>query len=333
MREPWRQGELDRRAFLKGMAAMGGAVVAAGCAGGSMARAGSLATSSLPLRDRMGIQLYTVRDLTPTDYEGTLVKIRQIGFREVEPTGYGTYTPQQYRAMLDRVGLTSPSTHADLVLGPNLEQQLAGYQIIGHQYARASSRPAPAAGAAPPTPPAPGAARPPAPPQTVDTWKQTSAVYNQVGEVARKYGIRVLIHNHTAEFAPISGSSLRPIDVLLSETDPALVVFELDVGWSSVAGQDAIEMFRNNPGRFPLWHVKDVGGLSAMTPQMTMADRQRAAKMTAVGEGEIDWKSIFAQAQLAGLQHYYLEIEGEAVAAGSLAAAQTSYTNLRRILS
>src|SRR5690242_977373 len=99
MREPWRQAELDRRAFLKGMAAMGGAVLASGCAGGSLAQAGGPAASALPLRDRMGIQLYTVRDLTPTDYEGTLEKIREIGFREVEPTGYGSYTPQQYRAM------------------------------------------------------------------------------------------------------------------------------------------------------------------------------------------------------------------------------------------
>jgi sugar phosphate isomerase/epimerase len=333
MREPWRRGELDRRAFLKGMAAMGGAVVAASCTGGTMAQPGGLAASGGALRDRMGIQLYTVRDLTPTDYEGTLVKIREIGFREVEPTGYGTYTPQQFRAMLDRVGLTSPSTHADLVLGPNLEQQLAGYQVIGHRYARASSRPAPAPGAPAPAGAAGGGGQTTPPVQTVDTWKRTAGVYNQVGEVARKYGIKVLIHNHTAEFAPIAGSTLRPFDVLLSETDPALVVFELDVGWSSVAGQNAIELFRNNPGRFPLWHVKDVGGLATMTPQMTMAERQRAAKMTAVGEGEIDWKAVFAQAQLAGLQHYYLEIEGEAVAAGSLAAAEKSYANLRRILS
>ncbi|MBW3630741.1 MAG: sugar phosphate isomerase/epimerase [Gemmatimonadetes bacterium] len=326
MREPWSRGELDRRAFLKGMAVMGGAVVAAGCSGGTMMQAGGLA-SAVPLRDRMGIGLYTVRDLTPTDYEGTLARLRQIGFKEVEPTGYETYSPQQFRAMLDRVGLTAPSTHASLVLGPNLQEQLTGYQIMGHRYARASGQPAPAPGAAP----AAGQATRPAP--TVDTWKRTATVYNQIGQAAKPYGIKVLIHNHTAEFGPIAGSNLRPIDVLLTETDPEVVVFELDIGWSSVAGQDALAMFRQHPGRFPLWHVKDVAGLGSMTPQQTMAERQRAAKMAIVGEGEINWKQIFDQARLAGLQHYFLEIEGEAVANGSLAAAQTSYTNLRRIIS
>ena len=322
MREPWRQGELDRRAFLKGMAAMGGAVMTAGCSG-SMPEV-ALAPGELPLRDRMGIQLYTVRDLIPADYEGTLVKVREIGFREVEPTGYGTYTPQQFRAMLDRVGLTSPSTHANLVLGPDLERQLEGYQVIGHRYSRASTNPARPAGTPAPAGPAP---------QTVDTWKRNSEVYNQIGEVAKRYGIKVMIHNHTAEFAPLTGSSLRPFDVLVSETDPELVVFQLDIGWSSVAGQDAIEIFRDSPRRFPLWHIKDVAGLRAMTPQQTMTERQRAARMAVVGEGEIEWRSIFDQARLAGLQHYFLEIEGEAVANGSLAAAQKSYENLRRIIS
>jgi sugar phosphate isomerase/epimerase len=328
MREPWRQGELDRRGFLRGMAAIGGAVVAAGCSGTALEQAAAPAASVAPLGERVGIQLYTVRDLIPNDYEGTLVKIREIGFTEVEPTGYGTYTPQQFRAMLDRVGLTSPSTHADLVLGPNLEQQLAGYRAIGHRYARASTRPAPPAGGAP----AGGQAGGTPPAQTIETWQRNSLVYNQIGEAASRYGIRVLIHNHTAEFAPIPGSSLRPIDVLLSNTDPELVVFELDIGWSTVAGQSAVEMFRNNPGRFPLWHVKDVTGIAAMTPQQTMAERQRAAKMAIVGEGEIDWAFIFDHAALAGLRHYFLEIEGEAVAAGSLAAAQASYENLRRMV-
>jgi sugar phosphate isomerase/epimerase len=332
MRDPGRRGEQDRRTFLKGMAGLGGAVLAAGCAGGplrSLGRAAGLATTPAALRDRVGIQLYTVRDLTAKDYEGTLAQIAQIGYKEVEPTGYGNYTPQQFRAILDRLGLTSPSTHASLVPGPDLERQLAGYQVIGHQWAAASTAPARPAGA-PATPPTPPAQRPPV---TVDTWKQTAATYNQIGETAKKYGIRVLIHNHTAEFAPIQGSSLRPFDVLIAETNPELVSMELDIGWSSVAGQNALEIFRQHPGRFPLWHVKDATGLAAFTPQTTMAERSRAAKMAKVGEGEINWRPIFDQARLAGLQHYYVEIEGEAVVDGSLAASKVSYDNLRRILS
>jgi sugar phosphate isomerase/epimerase len=217
--------------------------------------------------------------------------------------------------MLDRVGLVSPSTHANLVAGPELERQLAGYQVIGHRYARASEAPRPA-----------GA------PPTVQTWQRTAALWNEMGEAGKKHGIKVMVHNHTMEFGPLQGSTLRPIDVLLAETDPELVVFELDVGWSSVAGEDAIAMFRRAPGRFPLWHIKDVIGFASLPAQMSMAERQQAVKMAKFGEGDIDWKSIFAQARLAGLQHYFVEVEGEAVGAGSMEASRISYENVQRIL-
>jgi sugar phosphate isomerase/epimerase len=337
MRKQWQQGGQDRRTFLKGLAGLGGAALVAGCAPGAMRAVGQqglLEGLPIPGRDRAGIQLFTVRDLTPKDYEGTLVQLRQIGYREVEPINYGTYSPQEFRAMLDRVGLVSPSTHANLVAGPDLERQLAGYQVIGHRYARANEAPRPGA---PTGPPVAGAPRTPPPPATVEMWKRTAALWNQIGETGKKYGIKVMVHNHTMEFGPLQGSPnpaspLRPIDILLTETDPELVVFELDVGWSSVAGADALALFRRAPGRFPLWHIKDVIGFASLPAQMNMADRQAAVKMARFGEGDIKWKEIFAQARLAGLQHYFVEVEGEALGPSSMEASRASYQNIQRIL-
>jgi sugar phosphate isomerase/epimerase len=302
-----------------------------GCAApiGNAAQAGPGAPLSVPGRNRLGIQLYTVRDLTATDYEGTLARIAAIGYREVEPTGYAEYTPQQFRAILDRYGLTAPSTHANLVAGPDLERQLEGYRIMGHRYARASYNP-PAAAAAAGQGGAPQGGPPPAP--TVETWQRRAAVLNQIGAAARPYGIRPMLHNHTMEFAPIPGSDLRPIDVVLAETDPENFAWQMDIGWVVVAGIDPVDYFRRHPGRFTTWHLKDVRGLAQMRPDMTMAQRQQAAGMAKVGEGEVDWRRMFANARVAGLEHVFVEVEGEAVEDGSLHAAQVSFQNLQRLL-
>lgn len=178
-----------------------------------------------------------------------------------------------------------------------------------------------------------GGPRPPAPPQTEESVKRQAQQINLHGETAKKFGMKMLIHNHTMEFAYLEGStSKRPYDVLLAETDPNLVAMQLDIGWASVAGQNIVEMFHKNPGRFELWHVKDAKGIRAMTPEMTQPERQRSAKLVPVGEGEIDYRAIFANAPLAGLKHFCVE-QDNAIDGDSLAAARTSYENLRRILS
>ena len=134
------------------------------------------------------------------------------------------------------------------------------------------------------------------------------------------------------EFAFLEGSTTRrPYDILLAETDPSVVAMQLDIGWASVAGQNILEMFRKNPGRFELWHVKDASGIKEMTAQMSQGERQRAAKLLPVGLGEVDYKPIFAAAQLAGLKHFCIE-QDNAIEGDSLAAARTGFQNLKRIL-
>jgi sugar phosphate isomerase/epimerase len=340
-------GAVDRRAFVKGLAALGaggwalGACAhagpgAAGAAGASAAAAGYVR----PTVDRVGVQLFTVRDQMQTDFEGTLVKVAEAGYREVEFFAYNGRTPAQVKAAIDRAGLRAPSTHAALRPGPDLEQQLAGYQLMGHQYAAAAAGPPPgmrpgggAPGGAPPAGggPPPGQ-RPQMPPQSYESVRRALDTYNQVAAAAKPYGIKVLVHNHTMEFERLADGR-TPFDIMLAELDPERVVLELDIGWATVAGQRALDLFAKHPGRFPLWHVKDMAGLAALEGMTSQSERQRAAKIVPVGEGEIDYRPIFAQAATAGLQHFFVEQDTAPNSGDSIAALRTSFAGVRKALS
>jgi sugar phosphate isomerase/epimerase len=164
--------------------------------------------------------------------------------------------------------------------------------------------------------------------------KRTAALANEHGKVAQKFGIKILIHNHTGEFAPLSDNpNMRPYDILLAETDPSLVAMQLDIGWASTAGQDIIGMFKKTPGRFELWHVKDVAGLKFLKPDMTMTERADNILLVPVGVGEIDYKTIFANAELAGLKHFCLEQDNSAAWGNAFAAWKTGIDNLVKMLS
>lgn len=311
---------MNRRSFLKHAAAGSGTLIC-----------GAQFASAAPDWIRQaGLELFTVRDLTARDYEGTLAKVAEIGYKEIEPaTDYGKLEPKQFRAMLDRYGLSVPSTHVAATEGPDLEKELEGFQIMGIKYTEIR------------------AARPPAgsgsgrsgrgggqrPPQTEESVKRTAAGINRHGAIVKKFGMKMLIHNHTMEFEPLQGSKLRPYDILLAETDPALVAMQLDIGWASVAGQNILEMFRKSPGRFELWHVKDARGIKLMNADMKESERMRAATLVPVGEGEVDYKTIFASASLAGMKHYCVEQDNAADWGDAMAAARVSYQNLAKLLS
>lgn len=302
----------NRRAFLQEVAVFGGSFALAGSAP---------AASAIDWKKQMGLELYTVRDLMEKDFEGTLAKVAEIGYKEVEPTSYGGLTPQKFRAMLDRYGMTAPSTHVGAAAGPDLERELEGHQVMGHKYTevRGGRPPGGARGA--------GSTQP-----TADSVRRTAAQYNEHGKLVKKFGMKILVHNHTQEFEWLEGGKLRPYDILLAETDPALVALQLDIGWASVAGQNILQMFQKNPGRFELWHVKDATGITGILPTATPAERRQASKLVPVGEGEIDYKSIFAKAELAGLKHFAIEQDNAAQGGDSVAAARTSYRNLMRAL-
>jgi sugar phosphate isomerase/epimerase len=169
-------------------------------------------------------------------------------------------------------------------------------------------------------------------PRTADDVKQEAARYNQFGKLAEKFDIKLLIHNHTVEFIPTKDTNELPYTIMLAETDPALVVFQMDIGWASVAGQNPIELFHQHPGRFVLWHVKDAACLKALPPVPDQGARMAEARLVPVGLGDIDYGEIFKAADIAGMKHFAIEQDTAADWGDSIAAARVSYEHLRAIL-
>jgi sugar phosphate isomerase/epimerase len=304
-------------------------------------------------RSRIGIELYSVRDRLTADYEGTLAKIAEIGYTEVEPTSYNNMSPKDFRAMLDRLKLTMPSTHAPARgTGADLERQLEGFQVMGIRYAEiATASPAPAT-----TDPRRPAMLPPGsyfdagsgrvrnafketeafgpyqPTESAESVKRRAAQLNADGKVASRFGMKLLVHNHTGEFEKLLDSSRTSFDILVEETDPALVTMQLDLGWTYIAGIDPIALFKAHPGRFELWHVKDVFGLKTVNPSLGPNARVSSMAIVPVGTGHIDFKPVFAHASLAGLKHFVIEQDNAAAWGDSIAAARVSYQNLAETL-
>lgn len=309
---------IERRSFLKRLTVLGlGAGVLGACARtvaagtpaapaapvAGAAGAAGMAGAMQPAVDRIGVQLYTVRDLLAQDFEGTLERVAAIGYRRLEFAGYYDRTPAQVRALLDRLQLTAPSTHVGVpLLRRDLPAQLALARTIGHEYVTAPSYPVPRAGT-----------------DTPDDWKRIAAEFNAWGAACRAEGLRFAFHNHAVEFRPVEGGPTG-MDVLVRETDPALVDFELDLYWARHAGQDPLDWFRRYPGRFTMWHVKD------------MTDPQGAKGMAPVGQGTTDFAALFAQAQPSGLKHFFVEHDNAAQMGGSLQSLEASYAHLRRLL-
>jgi sugar phosphate isomerase/epimerase len=223
--------------------------------------------------EKIGIQLYTVRDQMKADFEGTLARVAQIGYKEVEFAGYFDRSPADVRAILERNGLSAPATHlmSDNPDGWKKAVDLA--KAVGHDYLVA--------------PWIPEEKR-----TNLDGWKRVAEEFNRVGQVAKDAGIQFAYHNHDFEFPKMEGQV--PYDVLLQSTDPKLVQLEIDLYWITRGGQDPLAYFARWPGRTPLVHVKDsMGG-----PEHKMVD---------VGQGTIEWKRIFAKRAQAGIQHFFVE--------------------------
>ena len=370
MKNESRPNEFDttRRDFLKGVVVAAGGLALSGGVERAFAfplGAGAPQQPAAPnWAGQIGLELWTVRDLTAKDYVGTLEKVARIGYKEIEPAnGYANMTPKQFRALLDRLGLKMPSTHSGVTVGTDaeMEKQLAGFRVMGIQYASLSeprtARPAGDAGARGGRTGAAGRVgsgravgdttrtSPAAPRQatqqfirnmvqarTAEDVKHEAARYNRIGELARKFGIKLLIHNHTAEFVPCKDSPDVPYTILLNETDPELVVLQMDIGWAVVAGQNPVELFQKYPGRFVLWHVKDVAGVKSLPPLPDQGGRMAEARLVPVGLGEVDYGEIFKHADVAGMKHFVVEQDSAADWGDSIAAARVSYEHLRATL-
>ena len=245
---------------------------------------------------RIGIQLYTVRDQFAKDPEGTLARLAQIGFTEVEFAGYPPGKPSDLRKLLDKYHLAGVSSHVGFsALQSGWDQTLENAVVVGQRFIVVPSLPQSQR-------------------RTLDDVKRVAAAFNKAGQSAQRDGLQFCYHNHDNEFPLIEGAV--PYDVLLAETDPRLVRFELDLYWITKAGKDPLEYFAKWPGRFPMVHVKDMDA----TPRQFFAD---------LGKGIIDFPKIFRQAKQAGIQHYLYE--QDETPGDVFASAKASYDYLRAL--
>lgn len=236
--------------------------------------------------NRIGLQLYTVRDQMKADFDGTLARVASIGYKEVEFAGYFDHTPPQVRAAVEKNGLTAPSTHIQYdELDAKFPSVIEASKTIGMSYIVC--------------PWIPEDLR-----RSPDIWKQAAEKFNRCGEQTKKAGIQFAYHNHWFEFLPVNGK--LPYDTLLELCDKNLVKMEMDLCWITTAGQDPVKYFNRYHGRFPLVHVKDVKTL----PKITAGGSQNfgdTVGLTSVGDGIIDWKRIFEHSETAGIKHYIVE--------------------------
>ncbi len=269
-------------------------VAALGIAGRDAAAASTILSPRRKLK-RIGLQLYTVRDLMKADLRGTLAQVADIGYKEVEFAGYFGRTPAQIREMLRHYGLASPSTHLPFdSLENGWQKALDDAKAIGHKWVTIAWIPEEKR-------------------QTLDDWKRHAALFNRAGAQAKSAGLRFAYHNHDFELKKLGDT--RPLDLLLQGTDPSLVDFEMDLYWVEFGGGNPLDFFNRYPKRFPLLHVKD----SAGPPDN---------KMVEVGKGKIDFRSIFAQSDKAGVKHYFVEHDQPA---DPIVSIRSSYNYLKAL--
>ena len=230
------------------VAGVGGSVV--DCAS-SAARPGGAAGAGAERLDRIGLQLYTVRDALAKDFEGTLARVAATGYREVEFAGYMGRRPEAVRAVLERNGLRAPSAHVALQeMRTRMPAVVEAAHVIDHDYIV--------------VPYLPEEER-----RTMPQYERLADELNTLGRRARDADLRLAYHNHDFEFTRMDGR--LPYDLLLERTDPQLVSFEMDLYWITKAGHDPLAYFDRFPGRFRMVHVKDSSGWSRSTPLMPIA--------------------------------------------------------------
>lgn len=278
----------------------------------------------------IGIQAYTLGNLMTTDTRGTLQKLAAIGYRELESAGSGKgnfygYTPKEFSAMVKEAGMHWRSAHvggapftfdqmmkmaktaadsarmrkfADQFKNrPKVANLRDNYQQLadeaaegGLSYLVCSSIPV----------------------ATMDEIKTAVDVFSKAGEACKKNGVQFAYHNHVTEFDEIEGH--RPFDYILNNTDKNMVKMELDLAWATKAKQDPVELFKLHPGRYPLWHVKDLDKTNMMPAE--------------VGSGVVDFKRVFEHAKTSGMKYFFVEQDQ---APHPLQNVENSYNYLKKM--
>lgn len=268
-----------------------------------------------------GIQLWSVRREVAADPAGTLQTIADIGYRTVETAGTANLPAAEFRKLLDAQGLVCVSAHQSFDVN-NLQQTLDDANALGARYTTAGLL-RPGTGALPASGSEAGFMGT-LHNMSADDARITAELCNTIGAAARKSGLTFAYHNHFFEFAD-TGNGQSGFDILLQETDPALVAFEIDCGWMAVAGHDPVAWLDRLGARFPLLHIKD---FLPAPPQGGPADRHS----TELGNGVIAYAPILAAAARAGVAHYLIEQEDPFTRLTPLEAARANYAYLTGLL-
>jgi sugar phosphate isomerase/epimerase len=255
-----------RRTLLKQMALL---------SAGSMLAADTFGRSK---EKNIGVQLYTLRNELAKDAQGSIRKVAELGYKEVENFGYnGRFFGMDattYRNFLSGLGLSAPSGHYMLGnLRNGWEKAVDDAAAIGQKYMVL-------------------AFLMPNERTSLDDYRKVAMDLNKAGEISKKAGIQLCYHNHDFEFQDIKGT--LPFDILMDQTDASLVKSELDLYWTVKAGLQPLDIFKKYPKRIALWHVKDM-------------DNTEKRGFTEVGNGIIDFKKIFKAHKMSGMKHFFVE--------------------------
>lgn len=279
----------NRRKFLKtaGAVAAGTVIVPFGCTPKKAKETTEAAAVAEKAVKDVGIQIYTLRkEIESLGIEAAMQKVADIGYKFIEPFGYENRkffgkTPEEFRKMIEGMGMSMPSVHSvtevssgggkDAIISQmktTAEDALnIGAEYLVWAYLKEEER------------------------TSIDDYKRHIETWNQFGEICKEAGIQFAYHNHDFEFIDFDGQ--KPYDLILQETDPDNVKMELDLYWITKAGESAVEYFKKAPGRFPLWHVKDMH-----------ADDKFFAP---VGDGVVEFDKIFNAREKAGNQYIFVE--------------------------
>lgn len=234
--------------------------------------------------ENLAIQLYTIRDAISKDLEKALEKLAALGFKNLEIYGYnGTFFGKdkaEFKTILRNTGLKVISSHhrtgitgkEDGTLLQSWEKTLEDLNFIGSKYAVCSYLPEAE--------------------RTVENYRKLPEVLENAGKISKQSGIQLAYHNHDFEFLKMNDKQ-NFYDFILENTSAESVKMELDLYWISKAGLDPLEYFDKYPGRFPLWHVKDM--------------QKGTGNFAEIGNGIIDFRKIFEARKTAGLQYWFLE--------------------------
>ena len=237
-----------------------------------------------PKIKNVGVQLYSVRKEMMADPVNTLKKLGDIGYQQIESAqsekgNYYGLQPGEIKKILNEQGMTLRSGHTHI--DQNWQRSIDQAAEAGQEYIICSVLPSPG--------------------QTIENYQKSADLFNQAGELCKKSGVLFGYHNHESEFETVNGQVLY--DVLLDRSQPDLVHMEMDLGWVIAAGKDPLTYFRKYPGRFPLWHLKD----------MNVTEK----KSVEFGKGSVDILKLMRLAKDAGMKYYFIEQEEYAVDAFS----------------